>query len=273
MMRKKEVYVSLVACFVMLTPLYLAAEETTNTVETAASVNAAEEYSNLDRIIFSRTAVNNPAKEINLTGYAVGIWDINYSINRNFNVGGAILLPIYSSAIMPHASANFFVHKNLAIGMGLCAGIWSYYADNKEGYFLWFGGGHVAMTYVNGRHLLNIGALCGTGGDYNKKRDFIFSQGLGVIPSLGYRFSVNKSWALLFEAHAPCIINAENSLSENIRVNEHGKIWVVAYGFRGKGGHVFGDFGFILPLSRGFIKTTWKYVPLGIPYFVIGVLF
>ncbi len=271
-MRKKNVFVSIVVFLVMISPLFLAAEDATNSDEQAGS-EIAEGYANLDRIIFSRTAVNNPPKEINLTGYAMGIWDVNYSINRNFNVGGAILLPIYSSAIMPHASANLFVHKNLAIGMGLCGGIWSYYANNKDSYFLWFGGGHVAMTYVNGRHLVNISALCGTGGDYNKKRDFIFSKGLAVIPSLGYRFSVNKSWALLLEAHAPCIINAEYSSSENIKEYEYGKIWAVAYGFRGKGGHLFGDFGFILPLCREFIKITWKYVPLGIPYFVIGVQF
>ncbi len=272
-MRIKNVFVSIVAFLVMIAPVYLAAEETTNAGESADPANTVEEYSTLDRVIFSRTAVNNPAKEINLTGYAVGIWDINYSINRNFNVGGAILLPIYSTAVMPHASANLFVHKNLAIGMGLCGGIWSYYANNKDSYFLWFGGGHVAMSYINGRHLLNISALCGTGGDYNKRRDFIFSNGLAVIPSLGYRFSVNTSWALLLEAHAPCIINAEYSSSENIKEYEHGKIWAVAYGFRGKGGHLFGDFGFILPLCREFIKNTWKYVPLGIPYFAIGVQF
>ncbi|MBN2079780.1 MAG: hypothetical protein JW838_12490 [Spirochaetes bacterium] len=272
-MRIKNVFVSIVAFIVMIAPVYLAAEDTTNTDDQADSENVGEGYSTLDRIIFSRTAVNNPAKQINLTGYAVGIWDVNYSINQNFNVGGAILLPIYSTAIMPHASANVFLHKNLAIGMGLFAGIWSYYADNKDSYFLWFSGGHVAMTYVNGRHLLNISAMCGTGGDYNKERDFIFSKGLAVIPNIGYRFSVNKSWALLLEAHAPCIINAENSSSENIKEYEYGKIWAVAYGFRGQGGHVFGDFGFVLPLRREFIKTTWKYVPLGIPYFVIGVQF
>ena len=51
------------------------------------------------------------------------------------------------------------------------------------------------------------------------------------------------------------------------------KLWFFIYGFRVCGEKIFGDFGFGLPFSVDFIKEGWKYIPLGIPYFTIGIRF
>ena len=231
------------------------------------------EYPTRDRIIFSRTAIGNKPKTINMTGYAAGVWDIDYSINRNVTIGAAVLLPVLSTAVIPHISANVFLSKHFAIGAGVFAGIWTYYVKNTDGYFLLFGGGHVAATYVNGPHMLNLSALCAGYGDYNKQRNFIFGHELGVVASLGYRYSINKNWALLLEVHTPFGIDVNASPSKNCSNNSYGEVWAVMYGFRGHGGQVFGDFGFVLPLYAEYIKTTWQYLPLGIPYFAVGFTF
>ncbi|MBN1496472.1 MAG: hypothetical protein JXA07_06865 [Spirochaetes bacterium] len=302
-MKKKSVLVILAVMCVISAPCFLAAENVkTGVVEKTGSKTDAEKgrspgdgstgdgadrdastrgnsgqgdtvYPTSDRIILSRTAVPNAAKELNLTGYAAGLWDIAYTVNPNLTIGVVVQLPILSVGVMPHISMNTFLSKHFAIGAGLFAGIWVPYVNNTDASFGVVGGAHFAATYVKGRHMLNLSAMCAGVGSHDKLNGFLFEEGLAVLTSLGYRYSINTNWAFLFEVHAPFVVDFNDSMSNNAAKNHYGEYWGVLYGFRAHGGHVFGDFGFILPISKEFVTGLWRYLPLGIPYFSIGMRF
>ncbi len=226
-----------------------------------------------DRIIFSRTALGNRPRDLHLTGYAAGIWDIDYTVNPNVTIGVAVQLPILSVGAIPHISFNKYVTRNFALGAGLFAGVWVPYVDNGDGNVYMGFGGHAAATWVKGPHMVNLGVMAADCAGFNKKSKFSIVEGLGVLASFGYRYSINKNWAFLLEVHTPFVIDFNKSLSWNVSKNKYGQLWAVMYGFRGHGGDVFGDIGFILPLEEWYIKSLWLFLPLGIPYFSIGMKF
>lgn len=253
--------------------------EETGRVEKAAKKDekaAAEDdavYPTQDRIIFSRTAIGNQPRDLHLTGYAAGIWDIDYAVNRNVTLGIAIQLPILSVGAVPHLTVNTNVTGNFAVGAGLFAGVWGQYLSNPEASILMAAGTHAAATWIKGPHMVNLGIMAADYASYSKKDDFILGPGLGVLASFGYRYSINKNWAFLFEVHTPFLIDVTKSPSRNLAEYNYGEIWAVMYGFRGHGDHIFGDFGFMLPLFPEYITHVWPYLPLGIPYFSIGMKF
>lgn len=248
---------SLAALCIVMAPCFLAAENVkTGVVEKTGSKPAAEEYPSSqdgmanygvegdaasktdsghddtvyptrDRIILSRTAVPNAAKELHLTGYAAGLWDIAYTVNPNLTIGVVVQLPILSVGVMPHISMNTFLSKHFAIGAGLFAGIWVPYVNNTDASFGVVGGAHFAATYVKGRHMLNVSAMCGGVGSHDKLNGFLFEEGLAVLTSLGYRYSINTNWAFLFEVHTPFVVDCNDSASNNAAKNHYGEYWGV----------------------------------------------
>jgi hypothetical protein len=63
----------------------------------------------------------------------------------------------------------------------------------------------------------------------------------------------------LLEVHTPFLFDVKASPSRNLSKYRYGQ--------------VFGDIGFMLPLEEEYINHVWQYVPLGIPYFSIGMKF
>ncbi|PKL41392.1 MAG: hypothetical protein CVV44_01785 [Spirochaetae bacterium HGW-Spirochaetae-1] len=218
-----------------------------------------------DRIIFSSTALSPDKGELSATGYAAGLWDIQYSFNENLTAGAYVNLPFYVIGAFPHITLNTRISEHWSVGGGAITGIIGPYIDNPEQYYLFMAGGHLAATGTYGRHLFNINTTIAAVALHEKDYGLDFSNGALIIPNAGYRYSINGTWSFL--AEAATVIGTAGSADMT------GKYWFILYGLRVAGETVFGDFGFCFPAFKEYLRETWKYTPLGIPYFTIGVKF
>ncbi len=91
-----------------------------------------------------------------------------------------------------------------------------------------------------------------------------------LMPALGYRAEVHRKWS--FQTNIAPVFNLKDKKAKNCR------LWLLNYGLRGHGETIvgdviFGDLGFILPISKSYFNGIGRSLPFGIPYFSLGLHF
>jgi len=230
------------------------------------------------RVTVSPTAVGMRKGDFTVTGYGLGLWELQYGVHENVQVGALTMLPVGIAGLIPMVSAHYRVNEHFAVGGGAYAGIFGSFADMDlvDDAFVVLYGGSVQLTGIWGRHVLNLSFIVGSaagrlsydaGDDEGDVDSFSNLDGAYMLPSVGYRFEVHPNWSLQFEVAIPVFAGPDISMGTQETVP------LVFYGVRGHGGLVYGDFGFVLPCHEEYFENIWKYTPLGIPYFSLGFAF
>jgi hypothetical protein len=218
------------------------------------------------RTVLLPSALGAPAGEVIATGYAAGLWDLEYVLSDNLQVGAYVVLPVYVAGVFPSIKAQFALSDRFSVGFGALAGLVGPYAGDESGSFALVAAGHAEVTFHTRRHMLNLGLMAVGAGVRSGGGGLDMFDGAILLPNAGYRFAFHPDWSFQLELTGPLLV-ADNGL-----VNDEAII-ILSYGFRGHGDIMFGDVGFTLPLFSAYIDDAWKYTPLGIPYFSIGFKF
>ena len=229
------------------------------------SAKAENQQSTINRGVYFPTAMDAPVGEFSVTGYGAGLWDLQYNLNENLQIGAQMVLPVYVTGIFPTIRARFDLSENVAVGVGGLIGLAGPYIGDEAGSFIFLAGGHTQISFQFGRHLINVGLAVLTAGFREEGQDIDMADGAILLPNLSYRWAFHRNWSTQVEFTAPLLVNSEGSHNE--------AIVIMAYGVRGHGDIMFGDVGFFLPIFDAYIEDVWKYTPFGIPYFSIGFVF
>ncbi len=230
------------------------------------STKPENQRSTINRGIYFPTAMDAPVGEFSMTGYGAGLWDLQYNLNENLQIGAQMVLPVYVSGVFPSIRARFDLSENVAVGVGGLFGLAGPYAGDEAGDFIFLAGGHTQISFQFGRHLINVGLAVLTAGFREEGKDIDMVDGAILLPNLSYRWAFHRNWSTQVELTAPLLVNSDGLLNEEAVV-------IMAYGVRGHGDILFGDVGFFLPIFDDYIENAWKYTPFGIPYFSIGFVF
>lgn len=220
-----------------------------------------------DRVIMGKSAVAPRKGQFSATGYIASIWDINYSPTDNITAGAYVNIPYYFVGAIPYIRYCKELNRNWSVGGAFGAGFITSYVDNPNNEGVFLSGGYAAVTGLFGRHMINFSTLVAGGSVYSNEEniDFNFINNLLFVPNAGYLFALNNRISLLSEIAFPA---GSGELSD---IN--GEIVIINYGVRISGTNLYGDIGFCLPMYEGFVNSAWKYIPLGVPYFTLGVRF
>lgn len=220
-----------------------------------------------NRTVLMPTARSSPAGQLTMTGYGAGLWQIEYAISEHLQVGSMVTLPIYVAGAIPNFKVQFPFGEHLSLGGGAFFGLGGPYFEDSFGEYYFLVGGHLEASVFLGRHSLTLGMVAGGMGDnVNHADGFAMRSEYLLLPTLGWGWAFSDNWAALVELTAVVIMNGS-------RLNFEEPTFLLLYGLRGHGEVLFGDLGFALPLVEGYIREVWKYTPLGIPYFSIGLKF
>ena len=148
-----------------------------------------------DRMVFGATAISPDTGERSATGYAAGLWDINYTINQNVTVGTYVNLPFYVIGAFPHITFNTKLNENWHAGAGLITGTVGPYVDNPDHYWFILGGGHVAVTGLYGRHMFNFNTTAFSALWHEKGEGWNDAEYFIVFS--GYRIRLCHQWRLV----------------------------------------------------------------------------
>lgn len=213
------------------------------------------------RIIATPTALSLPEGTYMLTGFAGGLWNLQYQVNKYLRVGAMTNVPIYAAGIAGTVALNLPVGRNFAIGAGGIVGVFGPYVNASPEFTMWVVGGHLAATLHSARHVFNfgIGALsAGMGKDR--------LPGAFIPFYVGYRALVHRNWSLQIEVVVP-------TLAHEGGWDDLERAVVIFYGVRGHGKVIFGDVGFMIIAQKELWQIVGKYVPIGFPYFTLGFKF
>lgn len=218
------------------------------------------------RNIFFPTALNAPPGDLSFTGYAAGLWDIEYTLSDNLQLGGYAVLPVYVAGAFPSIKASFALNENLSLGFGGFVGLAGPYAGDISGSYVFVAAGHVEATVHKGPHAFTAGLAVVGAGMRDSGEDLEMVEGAILLPNLGYRWAFHRNWSFQVELTGPLVVGEDGILNEEAIV-------VMIYGFRGHGETMFGDIGAVLPIFSVYVEDVWKYTPIGVPYFSLGFRF
>lgn len=234
--------------------------------EKARPARPENELSTSNRSVFLPNAASMPTGDLSMTGYALGLWDIEYAFNEHFQFGTYVVLPVWVAGAFPNIKLQTRISEHLAVGGGGFAGLAGLYAGEDAGSFVLVAGGHVEATLIYGAHMFNIGMVVLTAGVRPDGESLDMADGAILLPNLGYRFAFHPDWSFQAELIAPVMVGSDGAENDE-------PIFILIYGFRGHGEILFGDIGFCLPFFDEYIDEVWKYTPIGIPYFSVGLKF
>ncbi len=206
------------------------------------------------RIIVFPTALGPPKGQSSFTGYGAALWHYEYGASDSATLGLYAVLPIGVAGVFPSVSLHSVVDAHVAVGAGAVGGIVTAYTTGDS---LWAAFGHAEVTYFDDENIFNVGLLAGTAGANGETAD-----GVLLLPNVGYRRLISRTWSFQTEITPPFVTGGGSDVN--------GRVWVLNYGLRVHGDAVFGDFGFSMPIAKGFFDEAWKYLPLGVPYFTLG---
>ncbi len=218
------------------------------------------------RTVFLPTASASPTGQVAMTGYAAGLWQIEYAVNENVHIGSMIFLPIYIVGAIPNIKLQFQPTDHLQLGGGAFAGMGGPYVEGGRGNILALYGGHLELSVPVGNHTFTLGAIAGSGAGRKSGGSFKAEDEIWIFPNLSWRWAFHPAWLALVELSTVFAFDGDGR-----RFDE--TVFILLYGVRGHGDILFGDIGFALPLFHEYITEVWKYTPIGIPYFSIGLKF
>ena len=208
------------------------------------------------RLFWAHTALPRGEGQVAWTVYNLGLHELEYGINNNFQAGVSLLLPAGMVAVLPHLKFTVPLSPNVHFGFVAEAMMFSLFvADSGDSRIGIFGGGPV-LTITSGRWLFNFALP--TYGISVPKEDTMAA----MIPHLGAGVRVSHRVSLKLEVHTPLALSTIGGL-------ENGKFWLIGYGVRIAGKRLFGDLSFFIP---AFVHADdlLEVMPIGVPWLKMG---
>jgi len=150
--------------------------------------------------------------------------------------------------------------------------------DNLYIYDIAVGAGPM-LTYHDGRSTLTLGFQFYIGGVRGSANDDWTSNGKDavLIPSLGYSMRVSKRWQLFVEVAPPIYVDH----NRDSQPSASAFTMPLTYGARVSGDVVYGEFGFMVPMSQWYYGKAGsdgysgliEYAPIGFPVVSLGFVF
>lgn len=217
------------------------------------------------RSVWTPTALPKPRKGVQATGFNLGLWHVEGTINNNIDVGSFVLLPIGLLAVAPTVRYHRSTSENFHYAFVGNAGFATSFASGFDANLFMYGGGPV-VTLGTSEKYLNF-ALLGYGfhaAAGNELFDVDHSAYM-VLPSIGGGIQVAGKVKL----------NAEFiSFNGSDFSRDAGAIWAFVYGARifSESGSIFGDISFVAPIASG-VGDFYRTLPLGFPMLTLGFSF
>jgi hypothetical protein len=207
-----------------------------------------------DRIVYSTTALPNERNGARVSAFELGVWEGDWSVNRNLNVGVQGVPPVGILVIGPTFRAVVSISDIFHVGVtGRGGVIKSLLSDH---YVIYYGGGPIA-TLGTSRAALSV-SLLAYGASTGHR------SGMAWLPNVGATVQVTDNMKLNVEAFS---LNSKD-------FHKAGQFWAILYGLRffGDKGNFFGDFGFMAPVFHN-VGKFYRWAPLGLPIIGLGYKF
>ena len=204
------------------------------------------------RVILFPTAYTTQKGKVSFATMDLGVWDINYGLTDNTEIGVRTGPPVGVFTIMPQLKISFPFDGGAVAFHGL-GGFFAPIVGNHSWNLLIVGGG---PTLSLGKDVIfNIGTEV-----YGL---FVDHDGLGlVLPYAGVSVPLGKRTSFGAEFVAPGAFTSKDSY--------FGKLEFLIYGLRIKGESMWGDIAFAAPICEGGCGDFYRVLPFGFPLLDFG---
>ena len=244
------------------------------------------------QILLGPVVMEKVPRQLSLAAHGLQVVEMQYSPNRYFQMGLAMMLPILGVGGMATLRLNRNLSEHDGIGIGIFGGGLQPVGSLVTKCGWWFAGLHTGVSFATSDGLiLNIGlivAMVGRDGDEDGFRYDRPDAGIVPVPYLGLLVPVTSRWSFVGELFFPVTdlgdgddSNYHESSGEgfsfDFHINfdldlEYENPFMLYYGFRFSEKRVFGDLGFFIPMQPELIKML-MYCPPGLPYISVGFRF
>lgn len=222
------------------------------------------------RVVYGPTAFGRKKGVWNWTIYNIAYWNFDYGVTDYLEVGLQTVPPIGIVAFMPHLKLTTRLGEKAALGLRLFGGVIYPYIDNDGDWRGAIYGGGPVLSIGSPDLLLNL-AVNVNGLTYGetRERDYWFAGSdsetihesiWAVTPTVGFGWRIAKRVKINAELYIP--------LTEESPVG-NGQLWILLYGVRIFGEHIYGDVNFVIPFWPD-MSEVMKYVPIGFPLLTFG---
>ena len=208
------------------------------------------------RVIYGPTALpNTHAKKFKLTTFNLGLWELDYAVNSNLNVGIQTAPPFGVFMFGGKIRYNHQLTQNVHLGVYANAGVLGTMVSSDT--VVYYGGGPM-LTLGNRKKALNISVL-----NYGARHEN--DSGWAMLPGVGGSIQVSNRVKLNMEGY---LITTPTG-TKFVR-----NAGAILYGVRifSETGSVYGDINFLAPIYDG-AGDLYRYMPLGIPVLAFGFSF
>jgi hypothetical protein len=220
------------------------------------------------RVIWTGTALLRREDTWNIRTTDLGLWNFDYTLNANVELGLAATVPIMNFGVTPTARFVAQLADGVSLGLNAQLGCWFLYPDVEFVVLVW--GATPALTIGTPDAFFNV--ALGVWGISIFDQDPAGYEGYDpnytlvlFLPSLGGSYRVSRMVKLNAELLAPGLIDEDGA-----SIFDYGEVWTLIYGVRIMGESIYGDVSFVLPM----FEQAWeilRYVPLGFPFLHFGV--
>lgn len=214
------------------------------------------------RVIYTQTGFSHPAHSGAWGAYDLVYHRVDYGVTDSLQIGAATLAPVGVYLFAPQIKYTLHPSEKVHVGLITTVGVLGQYIS--DGGAAVFYGAVAALTLGTPELFINTsvtggGATAFAGwevdsADYDQSDDTVWA----LMPSLG------ASW------RASSLVRLNVELTAVLGDHEHnGEIWLLLYGVRLAGDHLFGDVSFVYPFFPG-MWDTMKYIPIGFPLLTFG---
>lgn len=206
------------------------------------------------RIIWGLTALPREPGEGSWNIFNLGVWDFDFGVNENLQIGITTMVPIVFFAAIPHVKINLPVNDKVNFAINTTAGGMVCYIGGCDLYVAVYGGGPM-LTIGTPELLVNLNFPV-LGVTTNDDTDWL------AIPSLGFSAQVSRRVKINLELYCPLAGFMDNGIGQ-------GEFWLLLYGIRIFGEQIYGDISFALPIFEH-MGDILEYTPFGYPLLGFG---
>jgi hypothetical protein len=206
------------------------------------------------RVIWGLTALGREPGEGSWNIFNLGVWDFDYGVNENLQIGITTMVPIVFFAAVPHVKFNVPINDNVNFAINTTAGGLICYIGSCDLFVAVYGGGPI-LSIGTPKMLFNLNFPI-LGVTTNDDTDWL------AIPSIGFAAQLSRRVKINLELYCPIAGFMDNGIGK-------GEFWLLLYGIRIFGEKIYGDISFALPIFEH-MGDILEYTPFGFPLLGFG---
>ena len=206
------------------------------------------------RVIWGLTALGREPGEGSWNIFNLGVWDFDFGISENLQIGITTMVPIVFFAAIPHVKINLPINENVNLAINGTAGVLLCYIGGCDLFVAVYGGGPV-LTIGSPELLFNLNFPI-YGVTTNDDTNWL------AAPSIGFSAQVSRRVKINLELYCPLAGFMDNGIGK-------GEFWLFLYGIRLFGEQIYGDISFALPIFEG-MGNILEFTPFGFPLLGFG---